>query len=102
MKNYARIFNGIFVNAEETDNGQLNENAKFVETMQGLLESLYWLEQEGFENFIAENKTLKDFADYIRENADAIADSTMAMAYRKMRHPSRSKDLREFCKKGND
>lgn len=97
MKNYARIFKCIMANQERIEDEALNVDPEFVNKMQELLTSLSWLEYVWFEEFLAEGKTLQDFADYIRDNSKEVAEHIMAMAFRKMRHPSRSKELRVFC-----
>ena len=99
MKNYARLFKGIFSDCEGMTERDINENVELVETLQELIAELGYLESMALEEFVVENKTLKDFADYIRNNADEIADLFMAKAYRCMRHPSRSRKLVKYLKK---
>ncbi len=98
MKNYAGLVKKIFSNGRDFDEEKLNKNAEFVETMQEKLESLYYLEYVAMDQFLAENKKYSDFADYIRENAVDVADSIFASAFRKMRHPSRSREIYKYIK----
>lgn len=98
MKNYAEVAKRIFSNGRDFDEEKLNKNAEFVETMKEMLESLHYLEYVAMDQFIAENKKYSDFADYIRENAEDIADGILASAFRKMRHPSRSREIYKYIK----
>ena len=99
-KNYAYLAHCIFGEKSEFANeNELNSNGKFAnyidKTVIELFEPLE-LEYMSINEFVLEGKTASDFAEYIRENADTIAAQYMGKALRKMRHPSVSKEIREF------
>ncbi len=101
-KNYANFIRVIFgEKSDRLDEESINLSQELAETVeQQLLElwSPFSLEYAAIDRFILNGKEANDFADYIRMNADHLADLYMSRALRQLRQPECADQLRPYIK----
>ena len=101
-KNYANFIRLIFGEKSiDLDEETINKNEELAQKTEELLAEC-WSPQDmhyiAVNDFILEGKTKEEFAEYIRENADKLANYYTAKALRKLRHPKNSGQLKPYIK----
>ena len=105
-QDYANLIRWIFGEKDPNlDEQAINSDKELAKKVHDILCDLSD-ENEGFsilhfkaiDEFILESKTQKDFADYIRENADEIAKICMGQAIRPFRHPEVTSQIKPHIK----
>lgn len=101
-KNYAKLASLIFGDPNVlSDEKELNNNREFADAVESLLEDSwdpFDMEYIAVNDFILQGKDREDFAEYIRNNAENMANQYTAKALRKLRHPKNSGQLRQYIK----
>lgn len=101
-KNYSRYLQTLFgISMTESEEMALNLNSELADIVNNQLIELWSpvsLEYISIDRYLLKNRSVEDFADYIRRNADTLADFYFSRALRQLRQPSQIKKLRPFVK----
>ena len=92
------------------DYDAMNANEELGQVVEEMLEVLRENEYDPLElhyvavnDFLMEEKSQDEFAEYIRNHAEDLAKNCMSKALRKLRHPEYSRKLHDFlCYKENE
>lgn len=99
-KNYANLIRAIFGNKSPfLDEDAINSNTELPDIIFDILNDLWdfdELEYIALDSIIAENKSEKEFSEYIKNHSEDIANLYIGKALRKMRHPQYSKKLQQY------
>ncbi len=101
-KNYAELIRVIF--GEKSiilDEESINKNEELASKVEELLEDCwdpFDMQYIAINDFILEGKSREDFAEYIKENAEDLANRYTGKALRKLRHPKQSGQLKQYIK----
>ena len=99
-KNYANLIRAIFGNKSPfLDEDAINSNTELPDIVFDILNDLWdfdELEYIALDSIIAENKSEKEFSEYIKNHSEDIANLYIGKALRKMRHPQYSKKLQQY------
>lgn len=101
-KNYAELIRVIF--GEKSillDEESINKNEELASKVEELLEECwdpFDMQYIAINDFVLEGKSEEDFAQYIKENAEDLANRYTGKALRKLRHPKQSGRLKQHIK----
>ncbi len=101
-KNYAELIRVIF--GEKSillDEKSINNNEELASKVEELLDDCwdpFDMQYIAINDYILEGKSREDFAKYIKENAEDLANRYVGKALRKLRHPKQSGQLKQYIK----